>query len=126
MLQITATRGFVIMSEGLSRPFFAHVHPVGRAMQYGLPVMERPIQHSSLRWTCPRCGYSVIDRFVCGECGYTLPPPTPQGAPRPRRYLNGSWLLRDGNTYPRFDRTRRQGPLGGYESYVRRSPPATE
>lgn len=44
----------------------------------------------------------------------------------PRRLLNGSWPLRDGTGYPRFDTTRRQGPLGGYESYVRRSPPATE
>lgn len=124
MIHIAVTRGFVIMSEGLPAPFFAHVYVADVAMQYGQPLMTT---ERALRWTCPRCGYSVIDRFVCGECGYTLPPPTPQGAPRrPARYLNGSWPMRDGNTYPRFDRTRRSGPLGGYESFVRRSPPATE
>ena len=47
--------------------------------------------------------------------------------PRPRfRFLNGRWPQRDGNTYPQFDTTRRQGPVTYYESYVRRSPPATE
>lgn len=47
--------------------------------------------------------------------------------PQPRlRLLNGSWPLRDGNTYPRFDTTRHKGPVTYYESYVRRSPPATE
>lgn len=44
--------------------------------------------------------------------------------PRPRwRLLNGSWPMRDGNTYPPV---RGKGPIGGYESWVRRSPPATE
>ena len=42
---------------------------------------------------------------------------------QPRRYLNGSWPLLDGNIYPRITG---KPPLGGYEGYVRRSPPATD
>lgn len=64
----------------------------------------------------------------------TVPPPSDDAglttesvwatpAPRPWRFLNGSWPQRDGDTYPPF---RPKGPLGGYESYVRRSPPASE
>lgn len=55
---------------------------------------------------------------ITTEQAWATPAPS-----RWRRLLNGSWPLLDGNIYPPI---RGRGPLGGYESYVRRSPPATE
>jgi hypothetical protein len=51
----------------------------------------------------------------------------PGAAPtHPPGYMCGRWPWRDGDTYPPISHTRAGNSAPYYESWVRRSPPATE
>lgn len=43
----------------------------------------------------------------------------------PRRLMSGRWPLRRGDGYPLLEQLRKP-PIGGYDPWAPRSPPATE